>query len=350
MSYTATFDASHKVKASGAHSTNFARHIARDADLAAGFTFVQRNPNIDPARTSMNITMINDGDGGWRAPVVTQDADGKDRPPSAEIGDYLDARLATVKKQIKADAVAMRPLILQLDPEWFKEHNSDWRENGLNAEAERYIEAQLQWASTEFGQENLPGFSVHMDETNPQLQLLFAPVTADGRLSQKDFFKGPGDLQRQHKEYRQALADAGYDVEFGVTARSKEHLSSAEYAVGARRLQVGGAKLARDQEDLHARVVKVRVRESGVSAAERDLVRRQALAEQEGRRSGFEHGYGEGRSAGEESARADLIALDLLSADDDAPVLPRRRAPKPPPEKLTPARERYLSYTRQQSK
>ena len=53
MSYTATFDASHKVKASGAHSTNFARHIARDADQAAGFSFAQRNENIDPARTSM---------------------------------------------------------------------------------------------------------------------------------------------------------------------------------------------------------------------------------------------------------------------------------------------------------
>lgn len=40
MSYTATFDASHKVKASGAHATNFVRHIARDADQAAGFSFL----------------------------------------------------------------------------------------------------------------------------------------------------------------------------------------------------------------------------------------------------------------------------------------------------------------------
>lgn len=230
MSYTATFDTSHKVKASGAHATNFVRHIARDADQAAGFSFAQRNPNIDPARTSMNITMVNDGNGGWRAPVVTQDEKGNDRPPSAELTDYLDARLATVEKKIKADAVAMRPLVLQLDPKWFAEHNPDWREDGLNVEAEQYIGTQLDWAAQEFGQQNLPGYSVHMDETNPQLQLLFTPVTEDGRLSQKDFFKGPGDLQRQHKAHRQALADAGYDVEFKVTKRSKEHLSSEEFA------------------------------------------------------------------------------------------------------------------------
>ncbi|WP_249121050.1 plasmid recombination protein [Brevibacterium sp. W7.2] len=350
MSYTATFDASHKVKAAGSHRVASARQIARDVDQAAGFDFGHRNPNIDPTRTWMNITMVDDGNGGWRTPVVTQAADGNDRPPSAELLDYLDTRLATVKKRIKADAVAIRPLILQLDPKWFAEHNPDWRDDGLNAEAERYIESQIAWAVAEFGHENLPGFSVHMDETHPQLQLLTVPVTEDGRLSQKDFFKGPGDLQRQHKEHRQVLADSGYDVEFKVTARSKEHLSSSEYATSAHRLLAGKTKLARDQDELNARAVKVRVRESDVTAAERDLMECKTQAEQEGRKSGFERGYEAGRAAGEESVRADLIALDILSANVDTPLLPRRRAPKPPPEKLTPARERYLSYTRQLSK
>ena len=153
LSYTATFDASHKVKRSGAHATNFVRHIARDVDRAAGFSFAQRNPNIDVARTWINTTMVNDGRGGWRAPVVTQDERGHDRPPSAEFTDYLEARLATVKRKIKVDAVAMRPLVLQLDPQWFEDHNPDWREKGLNAEAEKYVGTQLDWAADEFGHE-----------------------------------------------------------------------------------------------------------------------------------------------------------------------------------------------------
>lgn len=365
MSYTATFDASHKVKASGAHSTNFVRHIARDVDRAAGFSFVQRNPNIVPARTSMNITMINDGDGGWRAPVVTQDAEGRDRPPSAEISDYLDTRLGTVTRKLRTDAVVMRPLILQLDPEWFAEHNPDWQDHGLNAEAEKYIGAQLHWAEAEFGQENLPGYSVHIDETSPQLQLLFTPVTEDRRLSQKDFFKGPRDLNRQHDEYRHALADAGYEVEFKVTARSKEHLSSEEYA--------------KKTDEVSDRAVRVRVRESNVRAAERmvnaqeealdgrescldereaDLPRRRQKAENEGRAAGLEAGrqeafaagYADGREEGEESVRSDLIALDLIPEGDTTPLLPRRRAPKAPTRELTPARERHLSATRQQAR
>ncbi|MGP5014293.1 plasmid recombination protein [Glutamicibacter ardleyensis] len=242
MSYTATFDASHKVKVSGGHRVNFMRHIARDADEKAGFKFPQRNQNIDPARTSMNITMVNDGKGGWRVPVPTPGAKGALRPPSAELDDYLDSRFATLKRKPKADAVALRPMILQLDPKWFDEHNQDWRVNGLNHLAKTYIDAQLGWAALEFSPDrrnlkdrkasnaNLVGYSIHLDETSPQLQLMFAPVTDDGRLSQKDFFKGPGDLKRQHKEHRQTLADVGYDVEFSVTALSKERLSSSEFA------------------------------------------------------------------------------------------------------------------------
>ena len=313
MSYTATFDASHKVKASGAHATNFVRHIARDADQAAGFSFAQRNPNIDPARTSMNITMVNDGNGGWRPPVVTQDADGKDRPPSAELTDYLDARLATVEKTIKADAVAMRPMILQLDPTWFAEHNPDWRESGLNAEAEQYIGAQLEWAAGEFGQENLPGYSVHMDETSPQLQLLFTPVTEDGRLSQKDFFKGPGDLQRQHKEHRRALADAGYDVEFKVSKRSREHLNSVEFAKKADQARARAAEAAQ-----HLVTVREQVEHSdfgqffeqrhpgafGQVLDEYTNEIEQRIREQEEQEHGQHHREGHGQGDGEDRAGA----------------------------------------------
>lgn len=331
MSYTATFDASHKVKASGAHATNFVRHIARDADQAAGFSFAQRNPNIDPARTSMNITMVNDGNGGWRAPVVTQDEKGNDRPPSAELTDYLDARLATVEKKIKADAVAMRPLVLQLDPKWFAEHNPDWREGGLNAEAEQYIGTQLDWAAQEFGQQNLPGYSVHMDETNPQLQLLFTPVTEDGRLSQKDFFKGPGDLQRQHKAHRQALADAGYDVEFKVTKRSKEHPSSEEFAKKADQARERAAEAAQ-----HLATVREQVEQSdfgqffeqqhpeafGQVLDEYTNEIEQRIRAQEEQGHGQHHRDGHGEGDGEDRAAADY------GDAGDVGLEARRRVPR----------------------
>ncbi|GAB3754380.1 hypothetical protein GCM10027591_03220 [Zhihengliuella somnathii] len=324
MSWTVTFDASHKIKRSGAHATNFARHIARDADQRAGFSFAQRNANIDQSRTAMNYTFVNDGRGGFRKPTVTEETvverggiRTKNRPPSAELTDYLASRLATVKAKIRSDAVAMRPLILQLDPKWFEEHNPDWREEGLNPEAAKYINAQMNWAAGEFGHDNLVGGSIHLDETNPQLQLIVTPVTDDGRLSQKDFFKGPGDLKRQRKELCDALEAAGYQPNRTVTTRSKEHLTSAEYAKKADELREQGNALDVRQEALAERESALDERERGLEEA-RDVLEQDTKALEEQRRD-FEdiemprlrrkavtEGAREGREKGIEEAETSL--------------------------------------------
>lgn len=232
MSYTMTFDASHKVKDGGGHAKNFFRHIARDVDLQAGFQFSHSNKNIVPDRTQLNFTRVNDGAGGFRS---LRSVDGN--PPSQELEDYLTSRRATVVSRKRKDAVPIRGVILQLDPKWFDDYNPDWREKGMNREAIDNMNASMAWACNEFGQQNIVGFSLHLDEYNPQLQVIVTPVTEDGRLSQKDFFRGPADLRRQHKELRQRMEAAGYDVEIQVTERSKEHLSSSEFQAKADRMR-----------------------------------------------------------------------------------------------------------------
>ena len=62
-------------------------------------------------------------------------------------------------------------------------------------------------------------------------------MTPDGRLSRKELFKGPRDLKRQHRELRDHVATAGYDVERAVTERSKDRLSSAEFQARAVRTE-----------------------------------------------------------------------------------------------------------------
>ncbi|WP_372984724.1 plasmid recombination protein [Microbacterium sp.] len=281
MSYTMTFDASHKV-GRGGHARAFFRHIARDADRRAGFHFPQSNPNVVPERTAFNYTIVNDGQGGGRRPVSV---DG--RPPSDELDDYLQQRLGTVRRALRKDAVLMRGVILQLDPKWFADHNSDWREKGPNKEALAYMGASLGWAVSEFGAQNIVGFSLHLDEVHPQLQVAIIPLTDDGRLSQKDFFKGPSDLKRQHKELRAAMAAAGYDVEYRVTERSREHLSSSEFQKKADRMRDAARELEQEREAaeslrrrLRSRDSDLDDRESAVLERERALAARRAAAEQ----------------------------------------------------------------------
>lgn len=273
MSYTMTFEAGHKV-GRGGHAKAFFRHIARDVDKEAGFLFPQANPNIVPERTALNFTLVNDGAGGLRKP---QSVDG--RPPSDEFDDYLKERLSVVGRALRKDAVLMRGVILQLDPKWFEEHDPDWREKGPNREALGYMGTALEWASKEFGQKNIVGVSMHLDELHPQLQLALTPVTNDGRLSQKDFFKGPSDLKRQHKELREVMASAGYDVEHRVTERSREHLSSSEFQKKANWLRDAAREMEDDQSanesmrrSLVSRASDLNDRESAVNERESEAV------------------------------------------------------------------------------
>lgn len=268
-----TYDASHKVGRGSGHALTFFRHIARDADIAAGFSFGYSNRNIVLERTHLNFTRVNDGVGGFRA---LGSVDG--RPPSQEFDDYLSIRLATVKRPLRKDAVLIRGLILQLDPVWFVDNNPEWQTEGMNPEAISHMNAAMSWACKEFGQQNVVGFSLHLDEYSPQLQVLMTPVTEDGRLSQKDFFRGPRDLMRQHKELRAHMDAAGYDVELRVTERSKEHLSSSEFQAKANRLRevvadVEDEKAAYEtfRRSLTNREANLDVRESGLAAREQKL-------------------------------------------------------------------------------
>lgn len=228
MSYTLTFDASHKVKRGGGHIKGFLRHVAREADdaVGVGWSYQHRNKNIVAKRTSLNQTEVSDGAGGWRPAIA-----------SAEIEAILDSRLEAVEKGLRKDAVVMRPFILQVDPDWYAEHSPNWRDGVLTPEAIKYHDEMRKWAVEEFGEKNIIATSLHLDEYAPQLHVLFTPVTDDGRLSQKDYFTGPSGMSKMHTRFREHMKSAGLDVDMRRTARSKEHLSSAEYQAKADRIR-----------------------------------------------------------------------------------------------------------------
>jgi hypothetical protein len=337
MSYTMTFDVSHKVKIGGGHVKSLLRHIARDADQAAGFHFQHANKNIVPERTELNFTRVNDGSGGFRA---LKSVDG--RPPSQELEDYLNQRLATVAKNLRTNAVPIRGIILQLDPKWFEEHNSTWRESGINQEAVDNLNASMEWACREFSQANILGFSLHLDEYSPQLQVLMTPVTEDGRLSQRDFFKGPSDLRRQHKELRAHMEKAGYDVEVRVTERSTEHLSSSDFHAKAARLQAAAQDVEDEKATYETLVRSLDARRSNLDAQQAALAKKEleVAAEREEARKTAEAA----ESARQAAAAARFAAK--LARDEAESERARLRATNDRLQQLPPDFDRWLDKVR----
>lgn len=284
MGYTLSFVASVKVGRGGV--AGLLHHDARDVDREQGAEVRHSNKDIDPARTLDNETIVSDGQGGWM-------------PCSniSQIEDAIDARLGHVTKPLRKDAVVLRPLVLQLDPDWYADHIDDG-ERGAAANA------MLAWAADTFGADNVVYAAIHQDEGNPHLHVGICPVTEDGRLSQKDWFSSPAALRQMHDDFRQHMTDAGYEIEMqrkkpGKHARRmsvEEYKDFCDLQTEARKIDVQQGQLSRWAERLHEeqadlqerekmlrdledRERKVQQREQDVEQRERALEGRQRLVE-----------------------------------------------------------------------
>lgn len=274
MGYTLSFTASVKVGRGGV--AGLLHHDARDVDREQGQEVRHSNKDIDPARTLDNETLVSDGQGGWMPCGDTR-----------QIEDAIDARLAAVTKPLRKDAVVLRPLVLQLDPDWYAAH-PDEGERGAAANA------MLTWAADTFGPQNVVYASVHQDEGNPHLHVGICPVTEDGRLSQKDWFPGPAALREMHQDFRQHMTSEGYDIEMRNKKPGKhaKRMSVQEYKdfcdlqTEARKIDGQQGQLNRwaqrlheEQTDLQIREARLQERETRQQEQEKALEGRKRLIE-----------------------------------------------------------------------
>lgn len=122
---------------------------------------------------------------------------------------YAKEHGARISTKGQNDTVIARPLILQLDEESIQGHEDTWAWD------------LIQILEDMFGKENVLGFSIHKDETNVHIHVLFVPChevkKANGKikctLSQTQFFKNPRQLAGMHKHIRKKLLDKGYNIQ-----------------------------------------------------------------------------------------------------------------------------------------
>ena len=72
-----------------------------------------------------------------------------------------------------------------------------------------------------FGENNIVGFSIHRDETNVHVHVIFVPCMEKKKdngkvkcaISQTKFFRNPKELAGMHRKMRKALNEKGYDIQ-----------------------------------------------------------------------------------------------------------------------------------------
>lgn len=144
----------------------------------------------------------------------------------------------TGKRSLRSDAVLAREIVAQASPDVYEGMTMDEKREKAIA----FTKDSLSWFQKEFGRENVLGFSVHMDETNPHTHFVVMPMTDDGKLTQKAFFKGRLDLKRQHREYRQHMRERGWDFDMENKYESIDGVPLPKYKANAQEIEAKRAE------------------------------------------------------------------------------------------------------------
>ena len=212
-----SFDASIKIHQSGFYTSTktcksgfggiagYIHHIDRGTDRKNGCEINHSNPDIRSDSTLENESYFRTSNGVWQQTDTSNDM------LNAVNGriEYAKQHGARITNKGKNDTVIVRPLVVQLDKDIINSHNDAWVWDVINI-----IERM-------FGKENIVGFSVHKDETNIHIHIIFVPCYENQKsngevkctLSQTKFFKNPRQLASMHKQLRKELKSKGYDIE-----------------------------------------------------------------------------------------------------------------------------------------
>lgn len=176
------------------------------------------NEDIDITRSKYNIL-------GYR-----------DAASGKSIYDLVSERLEKDfkgQRKLRKDAVVLREVVIQASSNIY---------DGMTVEEKQektreFIKDALPWFGEEFGAENIIGYGGHLDETNPHVHIMVMPMTKDGRISQKDFFKGPKDLKRQHREFREHMNGRGWEFELENKRENVDGLPLPKYKANAKEIE-----------------------------------------------------------------------------------------------------------------
>ena len=124
-------------------------------------------------------------------------------------------------KQIRKDAVKYSTHILTGTHEDMKRIESN------PEELKKWVQANLKFASEEFGKENIVRFVLHRDEKTPHLHVVTVNLTKDGRLSAKEILGNPKAMQERQDRYADQMKSFG--LERGLKNTGIEHEDAKTY-------------------------------------------------------------------------------------------------------------------------
>lgn len=164
------------------------------------------NEDIDQEKSSLNKEYIEHG--SYRA----------------EVNERIE-RFRESSRKIRKDAVVLVEGVATASPEFFDGKSRE--------EVMAYFDDVFEFCKSEFGEQNLVHFTVHMDETTPHAHFGFTPIK-DGTLSWKNYFDGRDALRGFQNRYWERVGKQ-WGLERGETGSGRTHKTTQEMKREAQR-------------------------------------------------------------------------------------------------------------------
>jgi hypothetical protein len=142
----------------------------------------------------------------------------------AEVNERIE-RFRQSSRKIRKDAVVLAEGVATASPEFFDGKSRE--------EVMAYFDDVFEFCKSEFGEQNLVHFTVHMDETTPHAHFGFTPIK-DGTLSWKNYFDGRDALRGFQNRYWERVGKQ-WGLERGETGSGRTHKTTQEMKREAQR-------------------------------------------------------------------------------------------------------------------
>lgn len=145
----------------------------------------------------------------------------------------------------RKDAVLAVEYVMTASPQWWQAASPE--------QQREFFRRALSWLSDKYGQENIFAATVHQDETSPHLSAFVVPLTADGRLSAKEFIGDRRQMSADQTSFARAVADLG--LERGIVGSRAKHQSIRDYYAAIARAEQATAAVSVPPEAVKPKIL-----------------------------------------------------------------------------------------------
>lgn len=148
----------------------------------------------------------------------THNADQERTPDNQHLGaKTTDEAMGKLREMLpekrRKDAVLAVEYVMTASPEWFAKATPE-QEKAL-------FQRSLQWLADKYGADRIITASIHRDEATPHLSAFVVPLTADKRLSAKEFIGDRKKMSADQTSYAAKMLDLG--LERGIEGSKATH-------------------------------------------------------------------------------------------------------------------------------